>query len=53
MGEHALEGSGLDQDPKKQNDGWLVQDERHSVEEERRLLAEVADDLGGSEMEAR
>ena len=53
VGEHALEGSGLDRDPKEQNDGWLVQDERQSVEEEQQLLAEVADDLGGSEMEAR
>jgi hypothetical protein len=53
VGEHALEGSELDQDPKKQNDGWMVQDERRSVEEEQQLFAEVADDLGGSEMEAQ
>ena len=53
MSEHALEGGGLDRDPKEQNDGWLVQDERQSVGEEQQLLAEVADDLGGSEMEVR
>jgi hypothetical protein len=29
-----------------------VRDERQPVEEEQQLLAEVADDLGGSEMEA-
>ena len=52
MGEHALEESELDQGPKK-NDGWLVQDERQSVEGGQQLYVEVADDLEGSEMEVR
>ena len=53
MGGHALEGSGLDRDPKKKNDGWLVQDERQSVEKGQKLFAEVADDHGGLGMEAQ
>ena len=60
MSEYAPEWSELDRGPKKQNDhefrdgdGWLAQDERQSVEEEQQLLAEVAEDHGGSEKEAR